>query len=213
MKENDKNENNVGSPHQKSGAQLTSPVGRDSVEPSGESVIHSSNNPSIHSVNPSIPSANPPIQQSANPCQSSNNPSLPSLARRKRARYKHHNHRRTGKVARLPAVIRHEVCLRFMRYEEYKNIIAWLVSQGHPGIRESNLSRWRKGGFQDWLRNEHRKKMALINFMIEVSEELLAAEKAKLSASATDHEPRTTDSLRCTNPLIQKSINQRTLNN
>src|SRR5688572_8466577 len=101
MKENDKIENNGGLPEQNSGADRFTQSAGCSPASTGDNgrlttdrLSHSSTNPIIH-----------------------------SSARRRRAPYRHRNHRRTGKVARLPSAIRHEICLRFTRYEEYKDII------------------------------------------------------------------------------------------
>ena len=33
----------------------------------------------------------------------------------------------------------------------FKPIIDWLAANGHPGVNVKQLSRWRTGGFQDWL--------------------------------------------------------------
>jgi len=72
----------------------------------------------------------------------------------------------------------------FTRYAEYKDIIAWLASQGHPNISESNLSRWRKGGFQDWLLREQEKRVDLITMALDVLTELVKEEKKAAIAAA-----------------------------
>lgn len=59
---------------------------------------------------------------------------------------------RNGKIARLPAEIREFVNQQIYEGEFYSEIIAALKGLGYPGIRPQNLSEWRKGGFQDWLR-------------------------------------------------------------
>ena len=42
------------------------------------------------------------------------------------------NHRRTGKIARLPAEIREQVNEYISQGWEYSRIIDWLTQQGHP---------------------------------------------------------------------------------
>ena len=65
---------------------------------------------------------------------------------------------RVGKVARLPADIREEINRRLYDGQTGKQIIAWLAKQKCPGnpsdISDSNVTQWRKGGYQDWVRSE-----------------------------------------------------------
>jgi hypothetical protein len=65
-----------------------------------------------------------------------------------------------GKVARLPAATRNQVCQMMYDGTRYRTIIAWLAENAFPGFHKCNLSRWRDGGYQDWLKAqqwfEHR---------------------------------------------------------
>lgn len=67
---------------------------------------------------------------------------------------------RQGKVARLPAATRNQVCQMMYDGSPYRAITAWLTENGFPGLQRSNLSNWRLGGYQDWLKAqqwlEHR---------------------------------------------------------
>ena len=63
---------------------------------------------------------------------------------------------RQGKVARLPADVRDRVSQLMHDGTRYQQIIAWLAEQGHPGFTHSNLSRWRDGGYLDWLKAQER---------------------------------------------------------
>ena len=66
------------------------------------------------------------------------------------------NHRRTGKVARLPAEIRDEVNEMLYTGVEYPRIADWLAEHGHPGFIPMNISRWRDGGYEEWLKHQER---------------------------------------------------------
>ena len=66
------------------------------------------------------------------------------------------NHRRIGKIARLPADIREQVNEMLDDGLEYNRIIDWLTEQGHPGIVPKNLSNWKDGGYEDWLNHCQR---------------------------------------------------------
>lgn len=70
---------------------------------------------------------------------------------------------RKGKIGRLPVAIRNEVNRRLFENESGAKIITWLNAQpdvlrvldeyfGEEPITPQNLSEWRKGGYQDWLR-------------------------------------------------------------
>jgi len=71
---------------------------------------------------------------------------------------------RIGKIARLPHKIRDELNSRLLDGHRAKDLVPWLNSldetkrlidfafNGNP-ISEQNVSDWRQGGYQDWLRN------------------------------------------------------------
>src|ERR1700735_4104956 len=72
---------------------------------------------------------------------------------------------RNGKIARLPLHIRTELNQRLGEGEPGTKLVAWLNdkakldlpkdSEGRRiRITEQNLSDWRQGGYQDWLRLE-----------------------------------------------------------
>lgn len=74
---------------------------------------------------------------------------------------------RKGKIARLPASIRDEVCRRMHDGQTASQIIPWLhtlpevlkVLDTHFGeepISPQNLSEWRGGGYQDWIQKRER---------------------------------------------------------
>src|SRR5436309_1131263 len=58
------------------------------------------------------------------------------------------NSARQGKVARLPNEIRNLVNTMLNDGCPYPAIVRRL---GHPGLIVHNISRWRKGGYEDWL--------------------------------------------------------------
>lgn len=59
--------------------------------------------------------------------------------------------RRNGKVARLPKIIRDKLNSMIQDGVPYLEIIERLGPQGE-GLNEANLSRWKAGGYADWLR-------------------------------------------------------------
>jgi len=65
------------------------------------------------------------------------------------------NHRQ-GKIARLTAVVRDEVNRMLQDGKPYNQIIAWLREQGHGTVTNSGLTRWRQGGYHDWLTAQER---------------------------------------------------------
>lgn len=67
--------------------------------------------------------------------------------------------RRTGKIARLPFEIRTEVNHNLRDGWQYQAIIGWLVEKGHAkdgDLNEQNLTNWKNGGHQDWLKEQER---------------------------------------------------------
>lgn len=74
---------------------------------------------------------------------------------------------RRGKIGRLPADLRDEVCRRLHDGQTAGQILAWLNTQaatlavlaehfeGEP-VSPQNLSEWRLGGYRDWLNRRDR---------------------------------------------------------
>ena len=61
-----------------------------------------------------------------------------------------YTHTRTGKVARLPKVLRDQVNQMLLDAVPFRKIIESLGDAG-SGITETNMGNWKSGGFQDWL--------------------------------------------------------------
>src|SRR5229473_3322936 len=72
---------------------------------------------------------------------------------------------RTGKIARLPVEIRHQLNRRLQDGKPGKQLVVWLNSLpevrealkeefGARPITEQNLSEWKLGGYADWERHE-----------------------------------------------------------
>lgn len=76
---------------------------------------------------------------------------------------------RQGKIARLPKRIRDQLNLRLQDGEPGKQLAEWLnelaetkemlaeLFAGRP-INEQNLTEWKQGGYQDWLRDEETRE-------------------------------------------------------
>ncbi len=89
---------------------------------------------------------------------------------------------RNGKIARLPRVIREELNRRLDDGETADTILKWVNAEpkarvvmekeqfsGAP-INKQNLSEWRQGGHEDWLR--HRQACEFVSQMREQAEDL-----------------------------------------
>lgn len=102
------------------------------------------------------------------------------------------NSTRNGKIARLPKAIREELNQRLDQGETARSLVDWLnglpevqalvQSQfgGHP-IREQNVSQWKKGGHQEWLR--HQEAMELAERLYERAGEMHVKEKEEMNMS------------------------------
>lgn len=88
---------------------------------------------------------------------------------------------RMGKIARLPQLVRDELNRRLRDGETGETLLAWLNAHagvvyvlreqfgGRP-INKQNLSDWRLGGHQDWLR--HQETLDWVRGLAEQDEEL-----------------------------------------
>jgi len=88
---------------------------------------------------------------------------------------------RLGKIARLPREIREELNVRLQNGEVGRLLVDWL--NGLPGVKavlkerfegrpitDGNLSEWKQGGYEDWVR--HQENCALACLMTEMSGDL-----------------------------------------
>jgi hypothetical protein len=59
-----------------------------------------------------------------------------------------------------PAAVREAVNLMLHDSVPYSAISEKLATLGHPGITGSNISRWKQGGYSDWLPTSRKKTTA-----------------------------------------------------
>ena len=92
--------------------------------------------------------------------------------------------RRTGNIAQLSRATRDQVNQMIDDGCRYRKIIAWLSDNGHPGIKPNNLTRWRKGGYQEWLAEKrelaHEKKLLDFSHKIATTNEESKAHEAAI---------------------------------
>jgi hypothetical protein len=81
--------------------------------------------------------------------------------------------RRTGNVAQLPRAIRDQVNRMLDDGCRFKAIIAWLDQNDHPGINAKQLTRWRTGGYQEWL--EENRQLAREEKVLALSHQIATA--------------------------------------
>src|ERR1019366_1515019 len=112
-----------------------------------------------------------------------------------------------GKIARLPRIIRDELNHRLDEGEPGGRILEWLnalpavqavlAESGGGPISPQNLSNWRQGGHQDWLKHQERRnlvreltenaeELAVDAGGVEMANHLSAVLMAELAASARD---------------------------
>ena len=65
------------------------------------------------------------------------------------------DHRRKGKIARLPKIVRDSLNQMILDGLAYRKIIQQLGAHG-KGLNEQNLTNWKKGGHHDWLDQQAR---------------------------------------------------------
>ncbi|MDR3403372.1 MAG: hypothetical protein P4L99_12815 [Chthoniobacter sp.] len=102
------------------------------------------------------------------------------------------NPNRCGKIARLPKPIREEINQRLQAGATAKSLVPWLNGlpevqalvaaefDGHP-VSVHNLSQWKNGGYQDWLR--FQEALILAEHLYERGEELKAIGKERMPMS------------------------------
>lgn len=100
---------------------------------------------------------------------------------------------RIGKIARLPAELREQINLRLLAGEPAAKILPWLnalpevktlLEEDFEGLslNDENLSKWRKGGFQEWL--ARRDRVATVRELSMLSVKLAEANGGSISEGA-----------------------------
>jgi len=64
-------------------------------------------------------------------------------------------HKRRGKVARKPKEIRDRINNMLLDGVSYLDIVSRLGPDG-ADLNDENIGRWQRGGYQEWLREQHR---------------------------------------------------------
>lgn len=78
--------------------------------------------------------------------------------------------RKTGNIAALPRAIRDQINRMLDDGQSYRAITRWLATNDHPGIKLNNLTKWQKGGFQEWL--EMNRELAREEKVLELSHKI-----------------------------------------
>jgi hypothetical protein len=97
---------------------------------------------------------------------------------------------RNGKIARLPKAIREELNRRLSDGETGKELVTWLnglsevqnivaTEFGGRAVREQNLSEWKQGGYEEWLRQQEA--LELVRHLSVETDELKVAAVDSLS--------------------------------
>ena len=63
---------------------------------------------------------------------------------------------RTGKIARAPYEVRTHVNAMLRDGNTSKAVVNFLAGAGIAGVNEQNVTNWRDGGYQDWLKEQSR---------------------------------------------------------
>ena len=106
---------------------------------------------------------------------------------------KNHIMTRTGKIARLPRKLRDQLNQRLQDGESGQALVKWLNSLpealsvldagfGARPINEQNLSDWKKGGYEDWLKQQER-----CSFVRSLAEESDDLEQSAGERTVNDH--------------------------
>lgn len=91
-----------------------------------------------------------------------------------------------GKVARLPKPVRDAVNHMLLNGATLQAVCDWLATEGHPGFNPENISNWRQGGHQDWLKAQERfENLKLKAEARKAMREQLAAEGLDITDSNT----------------------------
>ncbi|MEP6673011.1 MAG: hypothetical protein ABJF10_27875 [Chthoniobacter sp.] len=99
---------------------------------------------------------------------------------------------RNGKIARLPKAVREEINHRLQAGATGRSITVWLnelpevraaMDAFFAGteIREQNISEWKKGGYEEWLR--YQEALVVAEHLYERAMETKAAEKERMPLS------------------------------
>ena len=113
---------------------------------------------------------------------------------------------RTGKIARLPVEIRHQLNRRLQDGKPGKQLVVWLNSLpevravlkeefGARPITEQNLSEWKLGGYADWER--HEGSCALVSRLTDEAGDLkVAASSAATTVASRERDGGLADGAR-----------------